>query len=640
MSTLADHERNRLAHQGKPPWLRILAYARRYVPLVGVALGLTLLTAGAEYGRAYLLKLVIDDVALPQGAIKPDVDVRSWLPALPWSDAPAKAPRAVPEPRAELDAAQRAHLEQQIRGNLLRILMLAALIAVMLPALNFFREYLQAYTLARINVDMTLDACAKLLALPLSFHHGRRRGDVYARVVSDLKVAHSALALLFADVVQAILTILVGVVFLVYVSWQLSLALIVVGPVLFGVIGLFSTRIRASARKRQAQVSEVTQRLLEILEGIKVIKAFRAEAAEHSAYTRQTDKLFHRSMRVVKNRILSRTFVDFLNQVTTLGGLCVGGLLLLRGMWGITLGDLAAFFVITSQIYRPLKRLAKAWVNVIDSMASAERFLEVMDNPVEIRDAPDAIQAGPVREGVAVRNLWFGYGTEPVLRNLSFETEAGEVIAIVGRTGAGKTTLVDLLMRLHDPTEGSISIDGLDLRRFTRDSLLSQIAVVTQEPFLFDGSIRENLRYGRPDATEDEVLAAARAAHVDEFVNELPRGYDTEVGPSGMRLSGGQRQRITIGRAILKDPSILILDEATSSLDSRSEKYVQEAIDALLGEQRRTVFVIAHRLSTIRRADRILVLEKGVITQQGTHDELLRRGGLYRELLELQTTPM
>jgi ATP-binding cassette subfamily B protein len=215
--------------------------------------------------------------------------------------------------------------------------------------------------------------------------------------------------------------------------------------------------------------------------------------------------------------------------------------------------------------------------------------------------------------------------------------KAGEVVALVGRTGAGKTTIADLLMRFHDPTSGGIEIDGSDLRGIARESLLAQIAVVTQEPFLFDATIRDNIRYGRPGASEDEILEAARAAHVDEFANALPQGYETEVGAAGVRLSGGQRQRITIARALLKNPAILIFDEATSALDSKSEQFVQEAIEALFGG--RTVFLIAHRFSTLRRADRIVVLEGGRVSQTGTHAELIREGGLYRELIDLQVTP-
>jgi subfamily B ATP-binding cassette protein MsbA len=404
----------------------------------------------------------------------------------------------------------------------------------------------------------------------------------------------------------------------------------------FAVISIFNNRILRSARRRQEKFSDVTQRILEILSGIKVIKSFRAEAIEDAAFRRETHQLFRRSMKVVKNRVLARSLVELLNNGAVIGLTLLGAILVLGGRWGLTIGDLAAFAGVLSQTYQPVKTLAKTWVRLLDAQPSAQRFFEVLDTPVELRDAPDAVVLDGVSERVALRGLSFSYGRESVLKDVSFEVRAGEMAAIVGPTGAGKTTLIDLLLRFYDPTSGSVEIDGVDLRQITRDSLLGHMAVVTQEPFLFDGTIRENLLYGRPDASEEQMFAAARAAYVDAFVQDLPDGYQTQVGADGARLSGGQRQRITIARAILRDPAILIFDEATSSLDSKSERYVQEAIDALLGG--RTVFVIAHRLSTIRRADKIVVLEGGRVTQIGTHTELMRKGGLYHELVDLQTT--
>jgi len=402
--------------------------------------------------------------------------------------------------------------------------------------------------------------------------------------------------------------------------------------VIFGVVSLFGQRIRRSAKRRQEQLAEVTQRLVEILGGIKLIKAFRAEKLESEAFARSSHRLFRRAMKVVKNRVLARSLVDLLNHGAAVGVLLVGVGLVMSG-W-ITLGELSAFALVMVTIYKPVKSTAKGWVRLMDAMPSVDRFFEILDIPVEISDAPDAVPLAGVNEEVRMRNVSFSYGRESVLRDVSFDVRAGEMVAIVGRTGAGKTTLVDLLLRLHDPTSGAVEIDGVNVRQIQRDSLLGHMAVVTQEPFLFDGSIADNIRYGRQNASEAEVLDAARAAHVDEFVERLPDGYDTEVGTAGARLSGGQRQRVTIARAILRDPDILIFDEATSSLDSKSERLVQNAIDALLGG--RTAFVIAHRLSTVRRADKIVVIEDGGITQAGTHDQLMRAGGLYQELVELQ----
>jgi subfamily B ATP-binding cassette protein MsbA len=637
LATFSEHESAARTASARPVFLRLLGYARRYIPLILLASLLVVGYSGARYARAYLAKPLLDNVVLPHGALADVPKPSDWLPRIgPWAQREAE-PAQDPQARVPLSGEQRAALEKQVHDSFLNILLVAVVVVFAMPLFMFTRDYLVEWVLGSIMVDMRRDVSSKLLALPLRFHQDRRRGDVLTRTMNDVGGAHGALSLVFGELVQQVVMICVGLPLLFFISWRLALVSLVLGPLLICVISIFGRRIRDSARRRQEKYADVTQRLLEILSGIKVIKAFRAEALEDRAFRKETRRLFARSMQVARYRVFARSLVEMLNNAMAMAMLGLGAFLVLRGRFDLTVGDVAAFATVLTTTYKPVKGLAKGWVKLMDAQPSAERFYEVMDTPIEVRDAPDAVAVGPLREGVTLTDVCFSYGREPVLRHVSFQAKPGEVIAIVGRTGAGKTTLIDLLMRFYDPDSGSIWFDGVDLRRVQRDSLLAQIAVVGQEPFLFDASIRENLLYGRPGASEEQILAAARAAHVDEFTTQLPDGYQTEVGSVGVRLSGGQRQRITIARAILRDPSILIFDEATSSLDSKSEKYVQDAIDALLGGHR-TVFVIAHRLSTIRRADKIVVLENGTVSQIGTHAELLRAGGLYRELIELQTT--
>jgi subfamily B ATP-binding cassette protein MsbA len=619
---------------------RLLRYVRPYLGILALAIVCSVIYAGARNARNYLVKPLFDNVILPQYKSGNPADVGGWLRNLGGFTKPQGNGEAAENPAGEIpattdDAESREQLAEGVGENLYRVLLAALLILAVLPLAHFGQEYLAQYTMGRALVDIQQELCAKLLALPLGFHHRTSRGETLSRTTNDATRAHFALDLLFADTIQSFLALLVSVGVLFSISWQLTLTTFAVAPLISGLIAVFGRRIRKSAKRRQESQANVTQRLVQILAGIKVIKAFRTQAVEESAFRKENLRYFRRNMKVVLNRTLARTSVEGLNNGVGLAIILVGAALVMNQMWGLTLGSLAAFVLVMQATYRPMKDLSKGWTHLMEAAPSAERFFELMDAAPDVADVPGAVQLQGVREGIRISDVCFSYGREPVLQNVSLEVSAGEVVAIVGPTGAGKTTLADLLPRFYDPDSGSIEIDGIDLRRIERASLLSHIAVVTQEPFLFAGSIWDNLRYGRPDASEAEIEAAAQAAHVNEFIETLPRGYETDVGDAGVMLSGGQRQRITIGRAILKNPAILIFDEATSALDARSERYVHQAIESLLTG--RTVFIIAHRLSTIRHADKIVVLKNGSVVGLGTHQELMAEKGLYQELMSIQS---
>jgi subfamily B ATP-binding cassette protein MsbA len=600
---------------------RLFRYARPYIPLVAVTIVFTLLYAGGLTGRAYLTRPLIDDV------VAPNLEARSIGDLLESGAA---------EDPTELER-QRVLLEERVAGRLKDLVLAAVVLVLGMPVARLIRDYAGEYVMTRMSVDMQTDLCASVLGLPLSRFDEEGRSDLVARMMSDTAIANRAQMLVFGDAIQhvAIVILATGVAF--YLNWQLALVTVMVGPPVGITLQLFGRRIRRTSAARQEQVAQVVGRLVQILGGIRVIKVFRSEPRELSAFRTEAMRYLRRAMRVIRNRVLSRSIVELASQAAFVSMLLLGIYAIVGGLWDLTLGVLTAFLVVSATLYAPTKSLSRAYNSIQNALPAAARLFEILDAPAEPEDPADAVTIHQVREGVRFQDVWFSYGREPVLQGIDLEVRAGEVVAVVGRTGSGKTTVADLLLRFRTPQRGRIEIDGIDIRDIKRDSLRELVTVVPQDPFLFDASLAENIRYGRPDASFEEIVKASRAAHAHEFIEELPEKYDTEVGELGARLSGGQRQRITIARAILRDPEILIFDEATSALDAKAERLIHDAIWNLMKE--RTVLLIAHRLSTVRGADRIVVVEKGRITDEGTHDELLSRSGLYRDLVELQLAP-
>jgi subfamily B ATP-binding cassette protein MsbA len=600
--------------------LRLLGYAKPYAWLVVLVIGFSLLYGGGLTGRAFIMRGFVDDVALENARVD-SIETLLKRPKTEQLD-----PRKLREERREL--------KDRVRKNFRRTLLAAAVLILVMPLIRLVRDFASEWVMIRVLVDMQRDLTTKLLQLPLSRHQKDSRGDAISRLTSDTGAANRLQSMIYGDFLEDLGVIIAALTAAALLSWQLTLALLVIGPPVGIVMSVFGTRIRKASKRRQEQVSEVLQRVVQILSGIKVIKAFGAEKLEADAFQHELMRYFRRAVRVIRNRVYSRALVEFVSQTVMISVLFLGIWAVLGDFWGLTLGTLIAFSFVAGSLYRPLKALTHIWNGIHDALPSAQRIFEVIDAPEEIQDEPGARAISRLSQGIRFRDVTFNYGREEVLRGLDLEIPAGQTVALVGPTGAGKTTIADLVLRFHDPESGAVEFDGVDARKITRRSLREMCAVVSQDPFLFDATILENIRYGRPEASFAEIVEAARAANAHDFIEKLPQGYETQVGELGGQLSGGQRQRITIARAILRDPQILILDEPTSALDAKSEQVVQEAIANLM--KGRTVIVIAHRLSTVQSADKIAVLEQGRISATGTHEALSSRSGLYQDLVRLQ----
>lgn len=501
-----------------------------------------------------------------------------------------------------------------------------------------FATYGQTYNMAFIGQRIIIDVRERIFKhiqrLSLSYYDKRKTGVIMSNLTNDVQALQTAIVDNLVTFITEAVTLVGSLVYMLILDWKLTIVTFVVVPVVLIIIQVFGKRIRHAGHDVQGRIADITAVLQETISAIRVVKSFAREDYEIQRFERENARNFEAVMRATKLTSLLSPMVEFSASIGVAIILWYGGYSVIHGV--ITAGSLIAFLIYAINFSNPVKRLSQVYGNIQKALAAADRVFEVLDTKSDITNAPNAKPMPTITGYVDFEDVCFDYKKgEHALSHFNLHVEPGKMVAIVGPSGAGKTTLANLLPRFYDVTSGAIKIDGIDVRTVMMQSLREQIGLVPQDTLLFNTTVRENILYGRLDATDEEVLAAAEAANVMEFAKNLPQGLDTIVGERGSGLSGGQRQRVAIARAILKDPKILILDEATSALDTESEQLVQEALERLMVG--RTAFVIAHRLSTIKNAHTIVVLKQGQLVEQGTHEELLAiPQGVYRHLHDVQ----
>jgi len=498
---------------------------------------------------------------------------------------------------------------------------------------NYGQTYLTSYVAQKAVRDIRADLYAHLQSLSLSFYNKNKTGEMISRLTNDVGILENAIINGAIGVFYQSIVLIAGIFYLVYLNSRLSLLLLVMLPVIAVIMKNFNIKIRQVSRRVQIKIADISDVIQETLSAVRVVKSFGREEYEYQRFQMENEENFRARIKNAQYDAILSPFIEFIAAIAFTAILWYGGYEVYNGR--MNPAALITYFTILLAIAQPLRSLSKLSTTIQQALAASERIFETIDIHVHIEEKEDAEVLAEVQGKVSFEDVSFAYKEgEEVLKDINLEVEPGEVVALVGPSGAGKTTLVDLIFRFYDPVQGTIYIDDRDIRDLKLASLREHIGIVPQENVLFSGTIRDNIAYGDLSATDEEIIAAAKAANAHDFIMNFPDQYDTIVGERGVGLSGGQRQRIAIARAILKDPEILILDEATSALDAESEALVQNALEKLMVN--RTTFIIAHRLSTIKNADTIVVLDKGRIVEMGDHDSLMSKRGIYCKLYQGQ----
>ncbi len=611
---------------------KLLSFAKPYWKLLALAIASMIVYTAVTGIQISMIKPIIDKF------LAGETKTTAQLPVIDINQTTQDQPETFSIERLKKQTLQKLQFIGKLKERATRSFTSIGVVMLLLSPIIFVSAYFQQYLRSRVMwsvvVDIRNKVCDHLIPQPLIFFENRKSGDLISRLTNDISITQSGINILFDEVLLQPMKLICGLCLAFYFSWKLSLLTLIALP--FIILPMFNLgkKIKKHGKGGLKHLSDLTDALREMFAGIRIVKAFKMESEESREIHEISERFFQRNIKMVKAKSLNTSSAEGIYTVVLALIIIFGGFVLTAKK--ITPGELCGFITaIGFMVIIAVKKLAKSYANLQESLAGVNRVFELFAIKSTITDAPNAITLKKIEKGICFNNVSFSYdgSNDFILKDINLTIHKGEVVAIVGESGAGKSSLINLILRFYDPVVGSVEIDGTDIRNIKSESLLEQAAIVTQQTFLFNRSLKENILYGRKNATMEEVWAAAKAANIHDFVMELPNGYDTVVGELGVKLSGGQRQRIAIARAILKNSPLLLLDEATSSLDYESEKLVQDALNNLITG--RTTIIVAHRLSTIQHCDRIIVVKNGRIVETGSHASLMQGEGEYQRAYQL-----